>query len=49
VPEGIRAVERDVDGHTFSPQSFCDGGSEPPVIFSNQNPHVLSLGQADKG
>jgi hypothetical protein len=49
VPEGIGAVERDVDGHSFSPQSFCDGGGEPPMIFSNQNPHVLSLWQANKG
>jgi hypothetical protein len=48
VPEGVGAVERDVDGHSFSPQSFCDGGGEPPVIFGNQNPHVLSLGAGEQ-
>jgi len=44
MPERVGAVERDVDGHALSAEALRDGGGEPPVIFSNQNPHVVSLG-----
>ena len=42
MPERVGAVERDVDGHALSAQAFRDCGGEPPVIFSNQNAHLVS-------
>jgi hypothetical protein len=44
VSERVGAVERDVHGDALSPEALRDGGGEPPVIFCNQNPHVVSPG-----
>jgi hypothetical protein len=41
VTERVGAVERDVDRDALPSETFGYGGGEPPVIFSNQNPHLF--------
>jgi hypothetical protein len=46
--ERVGAVERDVDRDALPAETLGDGRGEPPVIFSNQNPHLYPLSPRPK-